>query len=101
MSDTILIRHEAPKGFRFISEEEYERFQAWQQAQRGIRTWKLKDLAKYKYGTKSTERASRYLIKHRSDLDVEQGGFIDYANTHNGWHIPAANMMDYLLSHPD
>ena len=101
MSDTILIRHEAPKGFQFISEEEYERFQAWKHAQLGLRTWKLKDLAKYKYGTKSTERASRYLIKHRSDLDVEQGGFIDYANTHNGWHIPAANMMDYLLSHPD
>lgn len=42
MSDTILIRHEAPKGFQFISEEEYEKFQAWKQAQRGIRTWKLK-----------------------------------------------------------
>ncbi|ASD31953.1 DUF771 domain-containing protein [Lactiplantibacillus plantarum] len=101
MSDTILIRHEAPKGFQFISEEEYERFQSWKQAQRGIRTWKLKDLARYKYGTKSTERASRYLTKHRHDLDIEQGGFIDYVNTHNGWQIPAAEMMDYLLDHPD
>lgn len=101
MADEILVSHKAPEGFRFISELEYSKFQDWKQAQQSIKVWQLKDLAKYKYMTKSTERASQYLAKHRQDLDIEQGGFIDYVHTHNGWQIPAAEMMDYLVDHPD
>ena len=101
MADTVQTIYKAAPGFRMIPKSEYVKFEQWKLDQQKIKTWRLRDLAKYKFGTKSTERASRYLIKHRDDLDIERGGFIDYVNTHNGWRIPAGEMMDYLLNHPD
>lgn len=82
-----------------IPSTEFQKFQSWKSEQQRIRTWNLREFAQHRYGTKNTAKASRYLFKHREDLDIMSGGFISYDRTHNGWRIPVGPMMDYLEEH--
>lgn len=49
---------------------------------------------------RSTKRALNYLYQHRDELDIQsEGGFIDYESTHNGWQIPADEIVKFDQQH--
>lgn len=97
----ILVNHKAPEGFVMIPSSEFQKFENWKAEQLRIKTWTLSEFAQFRYGTKNTQRASRYLFRHCDDLSLSNGGFIDYRYTHNGWRIPVGPMMDYLETHEE
>lgn len=65
------------------------------------RIWTLKQFSTLVYDQpKSTKRATAYLFNHRDELDINRpGGFINYDLTHNGWSIPAKELVEFDTQH--
>lgn len=92
----ILLQQVAPEGFRIVTEDDFQQLQKMKQEQVKPAYWTLKEFAWHEWHQRGVKRATDFLFDHRDDLDMMNGGFIDYDHTHNGWKIPAVQITNYL-----
>lgn len=96
MIDEITVKYEAPSGYKLVKESEFKSFQDWQENQDALpEVWTLKEFAQIIFHRKGTTKALNFLLSHRDDLDIRNGGFINYDQTHGGWSIPADLIKTY------
>lgn len=94
--DSIIIKYQAPNGYKLVHETDYQAFIHWQKQKQHPQFWSLKEFAWHVWHHKGTKAATDFLFAHRDDLDILNGGFIDYEHTHNGWRISSVQMENYL-----
>lgn len=96
-----LVKLTFPEAVVITKSEDVNAFQEWHKQKKLMapEEWNLKEFAKRVYHLKSTKRAADYLFNHRDQLDIEKGGFIDFDQSHNGWHIPAEELIEFNRSH--
>lgn len=95
----VTIRYEAPKGYVLIQSDEYDKYEHWVSNRKAIPTvWTLKEFAATVFHRKGTTKALNFLLAHKDELDIANGGFIDFENTRGGWNIPAEQIKDFYRS---
>ncbi len=88
----------SPEGFRIVTEADYQQLQKLKHPKPQPEFWTLKEFAWNVWHQQGVKRAASFLFRHRDDLDMANGGFIDYEHTHNGWKIPSVEMKKYIIS---
>lgn len=96
-----LVKLTFPEAVVITDPKQVNAFQEWREENKRAlpEAWTLKEFAKRVYHLKSTKRAFDYLCNHRDELDIQKGGFIDFDQSHNGWHIPAEELIEFNRKH--
>jgi phage pi2 protein 07 len=93
--DSIIVKYQAPEGYKLVHDTDYQDFLTWKN-RISIEEWTLKEFSWHIWHQRGVTRAKNFLYSHRSDLDIANGGFIDYEHTHNGWRIPSEQIQGYI-----